>query len=90
MPVTQRQLVETISELHKVSRDLLEAADAEPLPDTRGKIVPASVRGLRGFAEFLDRVSRELTELVEDTPVTVEKGPATSAPPSDRPDAGVL
>jgi len=79
MPVTQRQLVETISELRKVARDLEEVADGEPLPETRGKVVPASRRGLQAFSDFLDRVAEELTELIEDKPVEVPKG-LSSAP----------
>jgi hypothetical protein len=73
MAVTQRMLAETVSELCKVARDLREAADEEPLPETKGKVVPASVRGLRSYADFLDRVGRELMELIDgDTPVEVE------------------
>lgn len=71
MAVTQRTLAETVSELHKVSRDLREAADGEPLPGTKGKIVPASIRGLRSHADFLDRVADELLELIDERPPAV-------------------
>jgi hypothetical protein len=74
MAVTQRTLAETISELRKVGRDLRGAADEEPIPGTKGKIVPASARGLRAYGDFLDRVADELLTLIDDeAPVEVER-----------------
>lgn len=67
--VTQRQIAESVGGLRAVARDLHEAADGEPVPDTRGKIVSASVSGLRAHADFLERVVRELLELIDDEEV---------------------
>ena len=66
MVVTQRQLAESIINLSQVSKDLRGAADAEPLEETRGRHVPASVQGLRSHADFIDRVVSELLSLIDD------------------------
>lgn len=74
MTVTQRDLAETISEMHNVARDLRETADDEPIVGTKGKAVPASIKGLRSSADFLDQVVQELRELLDDEkPIVVPK-----------------
>ena len=81
--VTQRQIAESVAGLRAVARDLHGAADGEPVPETKGKIVSASVSGLRAHADFLERVVRELLELVDDEePITLPRGesPAQSTP----------
>ena len=73
MAVTQRILAETVSELRKVSRDFRTTADGEPLPGTKGKVIPVSAPGLRASADFLERVAQELLELIDgETPVEVD------------------
>jgi len=74
MHVTQRQLAESITGLARIAQDLREAADADPLEDTRGLLVPASVKGLRMHADFLERVTQELLKLIDDEiPVKLPK-----------------
>jgi hypothetical protein len=74
MFVTQRQLAETIAGIQSIAQDLRGATDVEPIPDTRGRIVPASAEGLKSHAEFLERAARELLNLIDDdVPIEVPK-----------------
>lgn len=75
MKVTQRMLADSALQLRITAKDLLDAANGEPLVGTKGSIVPASVVGLRAYSEFLERVSEELLALVDDEePVEVPRG----------------
>lgn len=72
MSVTQRQLVETVSGLRSVARDLRENADGEPIEKTKGRAVPSSVTGLRSHADFLERAADEILQLIDnENPVKV-------------------
>lgn len=71
--MTAQSLVETITSLLETSRLLMEAAEAEPIAGTRGKVVPASAEALRIHSKFLADAAEELLEIIDDsTPVSVD------------------
>lgn len=73
MPVTQRDLVESVSGLQSIAKDLRGAANSKPIPGFEHPVVPVGAQGLLHHAAFLDRVVGEILQLIEDKPVKVPK-----------------
>jgi len=69
--VTQRDLVDTISELRAISVSLTKLAGQETPDGAPSGTVLAYSRGLDRYARFLEVVADELKLLIPDVPVKV-------------------
>lgn len=66
MPITQRDIAETVLGLRQEARSLRSAAATRPIPDMDEPVVVVKVSGLMATAEYLEQVAAELVTLIDD------------------------
>jgi len=69
--VTQRDIVESITGLRAVAKDLRRATDSPTVKDVHPPAVPLSIQGLLMAATYIDQVADELQNLIPDEKVSV-------------------
>lgn len=69
--VTQRDIVDSITGLRAVAKDLRRATDSPTVKDVYPPAVPLSIQGLLTTAAYLDEVADELQALIPDEKVSV-------------------
>jgi len=71
MAITQRDLVDSITGLRGIAKDLRQAVDSPTVAGVAPPAVPLSVQGLLRHAVYLETVADELQQLIPNKKVVV-------------------